>query len=89
MFSFAGYPLDQVEEATSGLKYFACIIENIKSSIAPWNSIGNQKRDTILSRMMELMTKRVVLHPEVHYLINPILYKNIEKKDLCPPYFGV
>ena len=70
MFSFAGYPLDPVEEATSGLKYFACIIENIKSSIAPWNSIGNQKRDTILSRMMELMTKRLALHPDVHHLIN-------------------
>ena len=70
MFSFAGYPLDQVEENVMGLKYFACIIENIKSSIAPWNSIANQKKDTILSRMMELMTKRVTLNPDIQHLIN-------------------
>ena len=65
VFSFAGYPLEAGEENTVGLKYVACVIDNIKSQVAPWNSISNQKRDGILSRLMELMTKRVTLHPTV------------------------
>ena len=62
VFSFGGYPLEAGEENTVGLKYVACVIDNIKSQVAPWNSISNQKRDGILSRLMELMTKRVTLH---------------------------
>lgn len=69
MFSFAGYPLEAGEEATQGLKYIACVIENIKSTLEPWNSIGNQKRDVILQRLMELMTKRVIMHPEVEDML--------------------
>lgn len=69
MFSFAGFPLEAGEENTTGLKYIACVIENIKSSLEPWNSIGNQKRDIILQRLMELMTKRVIMHPQVEELL--------------------
>ncbi len=65
VFSFGGYPLEAGEENTVGLKYMACVIDNIKSQVAPWNSISNQKRDGILTRLMELMTKRIVLHPTV------------------------
>ena len=65
VFSFAGYPLEAGEENTVGLKYVACVIDNIKSQVAPWNSISNQKRDGILTRLMELMSKRVILHPTV------------------------
>ena len=65
VFSFGGYPLEAGEENTVGLKYVACVIDNIKSQVAPWNSISNQKRDGILSRLMELMSKRVILHPTV------------------------
>lgn len=65
VFSFGGYPLEAGEENTVGLKYVACVIDNIKSQVAPWNSISNQKRDGILTRLMELMTKRVTLHPTV------------------------
>lgn len=69
MFSFGGFPLEAGEENTTGLKYIACVIENIKSTLEPWNSIGNQKRDTILQRLMELMTKRVIMHPDVEELL--------------------
>ena len=65
VFSFGGYPLEAGEENTVGLKYVACVIDNIKSQVAPWNSISNQKRDGILTRLMELMSKRVILHPTV------------------------
>lgn len=65
MFSFGGYPLDAGEENTIGLKYMACVIDNIKSSVEPWNSISNQKRDGILQRLMELMTKRIMMNANV------------------------
>jgi hypothetical protein len=65
VFSFGGYPLEAGEENTVGLKYVACVIDNIKSSVEPWNSISNQKRDGILNRLMELMSKRVILHSTV------------------------
>lgn len=85
IFSFGGYPLDAGEVASeaTGLKYVACVIDNIKSSVEPWNSISNQKRDIIVQRLMELMTKRVMLHPDVtdlylrkkqHMLTNPDAY---------------
>lgn len=65
IFSFGGYPLEADESNPVGLKYMACVIESIKTTVEPWNSISNQKRDTILQRLMELMTKRVTLHVEV------------------------
>ncbi len=65
IFSFGGYPLEADESNPVGLKYLACVIESIKTTVEPWNSISNQKRDTILQRLMELMTKRVTLSAEV------------------------
>lgn len=65
VFSFGGYPLEAGEENNVGIKYLACVIENVKSSIEPWNSIGNQKRDVIVQRLMELMSKRVTLNSDV------------------------
>jgi hypothetical protein len=36
--SFTGYPLSG-EEDTSGLKYFACILNKMKASYEPWDAI--------------------------------------------------
>ena len=93
IFSFGGYPLEGGEDITNavGLKYVACVIESIKTSVEPWNSISNQKRDMITQRLMELMTKRVILHADVtdlylrkkkHMAENPDSYQIPKEHDV-------
>lgn len=93
IFSFGGYPLEGGEDISNvvGLKYVACVIESIKTSVEPWNSISNQKRDMITQRLMELMTKRVILHADVadlylrkrkHMAENPDSYRIPKEHDV-------
>lgn len=64
VFSFGGYPLDGGVEYTTGLKYLSCVIEKITGNIEPWNSIKHLKRDGILKRLMEYISK-ILNEPEI------------------------
>jgi hypothetical protein len=84
IFSFGGYPLEAGEDDNAGVRYMACVIDSVKSTVEPWNSISNQKREVITQRLMELLSKRVLLNEEVANLYlrkkqdmidNPDLYK--------------
>ena len=52
--SFKGYPLDSNEGSVSGIKFIACVISNIKSSIEPWDSIKsmNDKKINLCLRLL-------------------------------------
>ena len=58
--SFEGYPLSSDKEDTSGLKYIACIVFNMKTrTSAPWNSISGKKGsvDNIIKKMIGYIDK--------------------------------
>jgi hypothetical protein len=51
--SFSGYPLTESLDDQTGIQYMACIINIVKSSIAPWNSIQKATRDDIITKLRE------------------------------------
>mgnify|MGYP001328798920 CR=1 FL=1 len=62
--SFEGYPLSGVEDV-SGITYIACVINNVKSSISPWNSIKKLNEEKIFTRMMTVIEKYILSNDNV------------------------
>ncbi len=54
--SFTGYPLEGKEDM-SGIKYMACVLFKIKSSIQPWDSLKKYNTDRITTRLEKTMEK--------------------------------
>lgn len=65
--SFAGFPLEGVEDLTA-IQYIACVISKVKSSIAPWDSVQKYKVDKIASRIKDVLEKSVLPMSEVDAL---------------------
>jgi hypothetical protein len=59
--SFAGYPMDGIENNT-GIRYISCILEKSKSSIAPWDSIKKLKTDVLVDRIKIVIEKYIILN---------------------------
>lgn len=59
--SFRGYPIDggSVED-TTGLKYLACVLNTLKSSIVPWNSIQKFPVEIIQSRLRTIIEQLII-----------------------------
>jgi hypothetical protein len=59
--SFSGYPMDlgSVEDK-SGLKYIACVMKGMSSSIEPWNSIKPLPADVLQERMFKIVADYII-----------------------------
>ena len=59
--SFSGYPMDlgSVEDK-SGLKYIACIMKGMSSSIEPWNSIKPLPADILQERIFKIIADYII-----------------------------
>ena len=53
--SFRGYPLTG-EEDTSGIKYMACIINKMKASFEPWESVNKMTLDMIFEQIKKIIS---------------------------------
>ncbi len=53
--SFSGYPLDGGIEDKTGINYIACVLNKMKSSTAPWNSIEKLNLDAYVSKIVETL----------------------------------
>jgi hypothetical protein len=62
--SYKGYPMES-KENTSGLKYIACVLYKLKSSISPWDSIHKFTASTIENRMIEIVENFVIKHADI------------------------
>ena len=51
--SFSGYPLTESTDNKSGIEYMACILNIVKSSIPPWDSIQKADRKDIVQKIEE------------------------------------
>ena len=51
--SFSGYPLTESTDDKSGIEYMACILNIVKSSIPPWDSIQKADRKDIILKIQE------------------------------------
>jgi len=51
--SFTGYPLTESMEDQSGIQYMTCMLNLIKSSIVPWNSIQSIKKEIIQEKLRD------------------------------------
>lgn len=83
--SFKGYPLDNNEDNISGIKYISCIINNIKSSIEPWDSIKNMNEKKIITEMVNIIKKYILVNTDVKKLISDKLDElkgNIENDEM-------
>ena len=65
--SFTGYPLTGIEDI-SGIQYMACIINKIKSSITPWDSIQKLNPEKITSRIKDILEKYIVIRSDIDEL---------------------
>jgi len=54
--SFSGYPLTESTDDKSGIEYMACILNIVKSSIPPWDSIQKADRKDIVLKIEEKIT---------------------------------
>jgi len=62
--SFSGFPMEGIEDIT-GIEYIACIINKIKSSITPWNSLKKYKVETIKSRIKDIISNNILPRNDV------------------------
>lgn len=65
--SFTGYPLTGVEDM-SGIQYIACVVNKVKSSIKPWNSLSKLNADKIATRIKDVIEKYLLNRNDVDEL---------------------
>jgi hypothetical protein len=61
--SFSGYPMGGVED-TKGIQYIACVINKVKSTISPWNSLKKYTSDIIAKRIQQIIAAHIVNRSE-------------------------
>lgn len=57
--SFSGYP-SQGNSDMSGIEYIACVVEGIKSSIKPWNSLKKLNQQKFITKMEGIINKFIL-----------------------------
>ena len=67
--SFRGYPVEGGVEDTSGLKYFGCVINAVKTTDAPWNGIYNSNAPKITDRMKFVIERYFLRIDEIQQAI--------------------
>lgn len=82
--SFAGYPMDGIENI-SGIKYISCVLHQIKTSISPWNSIMKTGISSIEKNIKEVIEKFLIERPEIIELYkNKRDYLILHSEDVIP-----
>jgi hypothetical protein len=71
--SFSGYPMDGGIEDTTGIKYIACVMKKMESSIVPWNSIERLDANAYATRIKETVERFLMSRTD-------ILDKYVEKR---------
>ena len=103
VFSFSGFPMDGGIEDTSGLRYISCVINKLKSSISPWDSIEKLSSSILEKRIKEIMERFIIQRNDIveiylkkkeYLLLNPDIEKikehSISKwKHFLPPIVDV
>jgi hypothetical protein len=67
--SFEGYPMEGIENI-NGIKYIACVVNNTKSSISPWNSIFKTNVSKMEEQMKTIIEKYIITRTEIIELYN-------------------
>jgi hypothetical protein len=68
IFSFIGYPYGGGgEEDMSSIKYFACVLKKMKTTIAPWNSLTLTEVGTG-NYMQNIIKTYIINHPDIDRL---------------------
>jgi hypothetical protein len=82
--SFTGYPMGGNEDK-SALTYIACVADDIKSSIEPWNSIQKLNQKKLISKMETTIDKFIIQEAEVQdKFVEKINYLKISEDEDIP-----
>lgn len=98
VFSFRGYPLEQVGDQT-GIKYLACMLEKMRNAVAdPWKSVSKLNAEMLQKGLVEWLDKQVLPDQKItrllekkraHLLLEPDTYvpdeHNVEKWTTFQP----
>lgn len=66
--SFSGYPLTESTDDQSGMEYMACILNIIKSSIPPWDTIQKTNKADIVAKIQEKIAEILSKRQDVYEL---------------------
>ena len=82
--SFTGYPLAGIEDI-SGIQYMACVVNKVKSSIIPWNSIQKLNPEKITNRIKDVLAKYIVIRSDIDELYTEKRLFLVSKPDIEVP----
>lgn len=82
--SFSGYPMDGIEDITC-IKYIACVLNKIKSSIVPWNSIQTRKVDKLTEMIKSILDKQIMKRADINLLYDTKREFNLLNPTLITP----
>ena len=82
--SFTGYPmLGNVDK--SSITYIACVVNKIKTNVAPWNSILKTSEKSLIKKMELIIENNILKNPKIIDLFNKKLeYLKVNKDDIIP-----
>ena len=66
--SFSGYPLTESVDDQSGIEYMACILNIIKSSIPPWDTIQKANKVDLVAKIQEKIAEILTKRQDVYEL---------------------
>lgn len=78
--SFSGYP-SFGDGDKSGINYIACVVNSIKSSIEPWNSLKTLKQKDIVPKMEDIINSYIIRTDIIQERIRIKLENNTTKED--------
>lgn len=62
--SFSGYPMSGIEDVT-GIQYMSCVVNKVKSSIKPWDSLQKLTVDKIHARMKDVIENYIMKRSDI------------------------
>ena len=82
--SFNGYPL-QGNIDKSSIIYIACVVNNIKTNVVPWNSIIKTSQNSLIKKMEIIIDNHVLKNKEILDIFDKKLeYLKYYKDDIIP-----
>jgi len=62
--SFSGYPMSGIEDVT-GIQYMSCVVNKVKSSIKPWDSLQKLNVDKIHARIKDVIENYIMKRSDI------------------------
>ena len=82
--SFSGYPLSGNLDKSS-IVYIACVVNNIKTNISPWNSILKTSQNTLIKKMENIIDNNILKNRYILDLFDKKHeYLKYQKDDIIP-----